>query len=664
MNDAATFLATIYQGQRGYRELCYIIGDPDDRKNSTFHQEWYVLAQHDKMLARIAELQALGYNVYVGGSTYTKQQRSKEYALPSRAIVIDDAPAGEYSFTVQTGPNSRHAWILTPHWLEPHDRERIARNAAYATGGDKGGWDCTQLVRVPGGLNSKKKYGGAFYVHMVEGTGKTYHLNELEARWPAAQHHERGDSSLAWESIAPYVSNIDRVLARVKPHTITYQQLHNGSGDRSKLRYGLACELLKRYHFPDHCIAAILFHFNWGHLEERGSTRLRADIENCIAEANRLYPDVKRDEPYCITSNPTLPLPQVARASRARKDRPQRVTLDDYRTWLRHQAIGGTTVMMTRKEIAAALGISVATVDRFERILRECDEIERKTHRKRGGTYSYVVIFSAINIAQEPPATAESTADLVLSAEQAQNAEIAHQEAVNAEIEKPHIEVTHRPEWSPQDCAVPASIDLAEAMRAAIERAADVHGRVSKRRVQDTWATFMPAYVRWSDRTYDRVMKRRAQETQIARLIAWAQDPHTQPIELKRKARNLTYQQRLATEKGKAGKAYMLGQMIPYIEDEIEARILRGEIRRKQPRRRTMQPALPVEATERHQAEPYRACVPSPSVVVLPRIDLQQVQAGAVSGSAAPYAPSAEGTAYVVGMIGRLRQRVQQGATS
>ncbi len=662
MNDAATFLDTIYQGQRGWRELCYIIGDPDDRKNSSFHQEWYVLAQHDKMRARIAELQALGYNVYVGASTYSKRQRAKEYALPSRAIVIDDAPDGEYSFTVQTGPNSQHAWILTQHWLEPHDRERIARNAAYATGADKGGWDCTQLVRVPGGLNTKKKYGGAFQVHMVEGTGKTYHLNELEARWPAAQHHERGDSSLAWESIAPYVSNIDRVLARVKPHTITYQQLHNGSGDRSKLRYGLACELLKRYHFPDHCIAAILFHFNWGHLEERGSTRLRADIENCIAEANRLYPDVKRDEPYCITSNPTLPLPQVARASRARKDRPQRVTLDDYRTWLRHQAIGGTTVMMTRKEIAAALGISVATVDRFERILRECDEIERKTHRKRGGTYSYVVIFSAINIAQEPAATAETTADLVLSGEQAQNAEIAHQDAVNAEIDNSPIEVTHPPEGSLPDRAVPASFRLADAMRAAIEAAAGEHGRVSKKRVQEQWAQFF-AGIRWSDREYARVLKRRTQEAQIARLTAWAQDAKTQPVDLKRKARSLAYRQRQAVEEGHQAKAYALGLQANAIEDEIEARILRGEIRRKSPSRRTsVQPAPLVEGIAGHQAEPSRARVPSPSVVVLPRIELQQVQAGAASESAAPYAPEADGTPYAVAMIGRFRQRVQQGA--
>ncbi|MDP9416083.1 MAG: hypothetical protein M3Q08_18735, partial [Pseudomonadota bacterium] len=176
-----------------------------------------------------------------------------------------------------------------------------------------------------------------------------------------------------------------------------------------------------------------------------------------------------------------------------------------------------------------------------------------------------------------------------------------------------------------------------------------------KKRVQEQWAAFF-AGMRWSDREYSRVMKRRSQSTQLARVVAWAQDAKTQPAELKRKARNLAYQQQRAIEEGHTAKAWALGQQAIVIEDEIEARILRGEIRRKQPKRRTVQPAPLVEAGERHQEEPYRACVPSPSVVVLPRIEVQQVQAGGSNESAAP----------VSGTVERLRvlkaQRMAQGA--
>ncbi len=611
MDEAARFLDTIYQGQRGWRELCYIIGDPDDRVNSTFHQEWYVLAQHDKMLARIAELQALGYNVYVGASTYSKRQRAKEYALPSQAIVIDDAPAGEYSFTVQTGPSSRHAWILTPHRLEPNDRERIARNAAYATGGDTGGWDCTQLVRVPGGLNTKAKYGEPYRVHIVPGSGKTYHLDELEARWPAAPERINAEAiTLDDPAVERELARVDKIMRRIPTTALTYKRLmgqvfcknRNGEKSRTDTRWALSCDLRSRYRLPDAEIAALLIAHDWGTLNDKGSAWLYADIARCIGAAHTKHPDVTPEPTHGGQAITPRALPSVARASRARKDRPQRVTLDDYRTWLRSQAIGGTTVMMTRKEIAAALGISVATVDRFERILRECGEIERKTHRKRGGTYSYVVVFSAINIAQEPAATAETTADLVLSDAHTQNTEIAHQDAVNVEIAKSPIEVTHRPDSSSL-VTRPVVRAAPETIADAISAACDVKGADSK------------AAWRYFSRTFPHLVAKLAPNFVIARGKFMER-----------------YESELAFRECSPDHAGAL--------DTVHLGQLRASRRLQQPTLLDVTGVRDIGINLPHNGEPSRACVSSlPHAHGQSHVETQQVQAEAPASSDAPAAP-------------------------
>lgn len=652
MNDASQFLDTIYEGQRGYRELCYIIGDPDDRNPNNFHQERYVLAQREKMLARIAELQALGYNVYVGASTYTRPKRSKQYAAPSRWIVIDDAPEGEYTFSVQTSPNSRQAWIKTQHWLEPHDRERIARNAAYATGADTGGWDCTQLVRVPGGLNTKAKYGKPFSVHIVPGTGKAYHINELEARWPAAPRRINTEAiDLDDAAIARELARVDKIMRRIPTTALTYKRLtgqvfcknRNGEDSRTDTRWAISCDLRARYRLPDAEIAALLITHNWGTLDDKGSAWLYADIARCIDGAHKKHPDVIPEPTHGGCSSIIKALPQAERKSRARKDRPQRVTPETYLTWLHKQMVGAVgTVMMTRKEIAAALSISVPTVDRLERTLREQGQIERRTSKAR--THSYLVILGAININDAPQKAAQNQPTEVLSAQQPESAEIAHQEAVNRGIEQSPIEVTHRPEGSLQNCAVPASFRLGDALRAAIEFAVGQHGRVTKKRVQREFEHFF-AGMRWSDREYERQMKRRMRSTQLERLIAWAQAAKTQPAELKRKARSLAYQQQRAIEAGHEAKAYALGIQANVIEDEIEARILRGEIRKRAPKRSV----LPVVVEQQPAIAPQGRCVSSlPTVVVLPRVEVQHVQAGASSGSAAPIA-------HRTGTVDRLR---------
>ncbi len=123
---------------------------------------------------------------------------------------------------------------------------------------------------------------------------------------------------------------------------------------------------------------------------------------------------------------------------------------------------------------------------------------------------------------------------------------------------------------------------------------------------------------------YARVMKQRSQERQLARLLAWAQDAATQPTELKRRAWSLAYRQRLAVEEGHAAQAYVLGLQANVIEDEIEARILRDEIRKRAPKRQpSLPPAALMEESEERSSQAHSQRVASPTVVVLPGEETQ-----------------------------------------
>ncbi|PLS80215.1 MAG: hypothetical protein CYG59_09190, partial [Chloroflexi bacterium] len=96
-------------------------------------------------------------------------------------------------------------------------------------------------------------------------------------------------AALDWQAIGARVPDVPTIMRRIGPHTLTYQHLHGDGGpDRSDRRWGVACALRALFGLPDDEIAAILWVYEWGHLHERGSERLRDDIARCIAGARKL----------------------------------------------------------------------------------------------------------------------------------------------------------------------------------------------------------------------------------------------------------------------------------------------------------------------------------------------------------------------------------------
>ena len=101
------------------------------------------------------------YDLYFCPHAFTKAERKKSYAVPTKYLWsdLDNAnPKNVYpkpNIAWESSPN-RYAclWVLD-HTPTLDETEELNRKLAYANGADHGGWDITQVLRIPGTRNHK-----------------------------------------------------------------------------------------------------------------------------------------------------------------------------------------------------------------------------------------------------------------------------------------------------------------------------------------------------------------------------------------------------------------------------------------------------------------------------------------------------------------------------
>jgi hypothetical protein len=104
---------------------------------------------------------ALGREVYFCAHLLRRKRRVKASAGPIDALWTDGdgapAPTGALCPTaiVESSPGRQQYFWRLAEPMEPAEAEGLNRRLAYAIGADKGGWDRTQLLRVPGCTNHK-----------------------------------------------------------------------------------------------------------------------------------------------------------------------------------------------------------------------------------------------------------------------------------------------------------------------------------------------------------------------------------------------------------------------------------------------------------------------------------------------------------------------------
>lgn len=148
----------------------------------------------------------LNDTLYFAVPLYRAQyRRSTELKTISAIYVDDDGVTGDYrihpSVTVESSPGHAHQYWVLAEPCDPKRAQRIGFNISAAhrhdsdnhdnlpvdhkfCGTDPGGWDATQILRVPGSLNTKPEHGPAGYRIPWVDHGTVVTIEELEEAYP------------------------------------------------------------------------------------------------------------------------------------------------------------------------------------------------------------------------------------------------------------------------------------------------------------------------------------------------------------------------------------------------------------------------------------------------------------------------------------------------
>lgn len=146
------------------------------------------------------------FDQYWSPLVFSNPKRRAEYALPTHVLWsdLDDVdpeqcalrPSAAWKTTqgVYSMPDTSYGPAITeikPHWqalwflgeeVEAQEAAQLSKRIAYAEGADKGGWDVTQVLRLPGTYNHK--HSPPHKVEMLWAEKRYYTVAQVEAAYP------------------------------------------------------------------------------------------------------------------------------------------------------------------------------------------------------------------------------------------------------------------------------------------------------------------------------------------------------------------------------------------------------------------------------------------------------------------------------------------------
>jgi RepB DNA-primase from phage plasmid len=123
-------------------------------------------------------------NCYFAPMKFDARARRKEHAVLPRLLWADLDGADpnklelEPTMAIESSPKRYAGFWLTDRVVT----EDLNKRMTYYAGGDKGGWDLVQVLRLPGSCNHK--YPGAPRARVLWDDGPRYRVSDLEKRLP------------------------------------------------------------------------------------------------------------------------------------------------------------------------------------------------------------------------------------------------------------------------------------------------------------------------------------------------------------------------------------------------------------------------------------------------------------------------------------------------
>ena len=175
---------------------------------------------------------------------FSKPHRKKEYAQPTNLLWADLDPVHPDSCRVrpsiawESSPGRYQAlWFLTEE-LDPNEAASLSKRIAYADGADKGGWDLTQVLRLPGTKNYK--YPTTPEVKLLWAKRSAYSPREIRKRYPPVL----SDQEKPGEWVDVPKTEVDEVINKLSTG-LRLRIARTAVSDRSTEIQKLARDLLK-----------------------------------------------------------------------------------------------------------------------------------------------------------------------------------------------------------------------------------------------------------------------------------------------------------------------------------------------------------------------------------------------------------------------------------
>jgi len=225
---------------------------------------------------------------YFCPTVFSEPHRKKEYALPADFLWADLDPVHPDQCRVrpsvawESSPGRYQAlWFLT-HEIDPDEAASLSKRIAYADGGDKGGWDLTQVLRLPGTHNFK--YDSAPEVKLLWAKSRAYSVNEIKAAYPPVNGAatEVTETAQSWPTLDEAI--IQSAISSL-PQGYRRRLMQDTAGADRSLELQKLTRDLVRYGIAPDVVLLIIQRSTWNKFHDRADEQmqLQKQLSSAIA---------------------------------------------------------------------------------------------------------------------------------------------------------------------------------------------------------------------------------------------------------------------------------------------------------------------------------------------------------------------------------------------
>lgn len=228
-------------------------------------------------------------DVYWAPAVYSTRRRAKDNVLPTDLLWADLDEADPKAISPQLRPTA--AWETSPgRWqaiwkldttFDAELQTQLNKRMTYAVGADKGGWDLTQVLRIPGTLNHK--YEGTPQVKLEYMNGHVANAIQVLNDLPEVERgrDDPGTTKVDEQDIPNRKVLLRRLRLPGRAKSLLRVRPGQESGDRSERLWELEC-ILAEFGCEEGEIVSLVRPTGWNKFSDRPD-----EIERLFTEARK-----------------------------------------------------------------------------------------------------------------------------------------------------------------------------------------------------------------------------------------------------------------------------------------------------------------------------------------------------------------------------------------